>query len=66
MENIEKRIIALEEKIDSIYISVEKTRKYFLWILVITVIAFILPIILMIFTVPRFIDTYNSLGGLGL
>lgn len=57
----------LKEKIDKIYISVEKTRKYFQWTLIITVTVFVLPLILMIFAIPAFINTYSSmLGSLGI
>lgn len=57
----------LREKIDKIYISVEKTRKYFQWTLIITVIVFVLPLILMVFAIPAFISTYSGmLGGLGI
>lgn len=63
---IEKRIERLEQKIDSIYISVEKTRKYFQWTMIITVIVVILPIIGLIIAIPAFISTYSSISNLGL
>jgi len=44
-EDIKSRLDAQDKKLDAIYVSVEKTRKYFLWTLVATIIAFILPII---------------------
>lgn len=49
-----------EQKIDEIYQSVEKTRKYFLAIIIISVVAFILPLIGILFAIPSFIDTYTS------
>jgi type IV secretory pathway component VirB8 len=56
----------LEEKIDAIYISVEKTRRYFFWTMIITILVFVLPLIALAFVVPSFINTYtdtiNSLG----
>lgn len=66
MNNIEERLKVLEEKIDRVYASVEKTRKYFLAILIVTVVAFVLPLILMVFAIPRFIATYRDLSQLGL
>lgn len=52
-------------KIDAIYISVEKTRKYFLIILWATVIMFVLPMIGLVFIIPSFIEIYtSSMGGL--
>jgi type II secretory pathway component PulF len=66
MENeIENKIKEQGEKIDAIYKSVEKTRKYFLVIIWITVIAFVLPLIAMIFVLPSFMSSYmGSLDGL--
>ncbi len=50
----------LEKKIDAIYASVEKTRKYFLTVLVISVVAFVLPVIGLFFAVPSFIGQYEA------
>ena len=50
----------LEKKIDKIYDSVEKTRKYFMWTLIITVVLFVVPLIGLIFVAPQFISTYTS------
>jgi len=55
----------LEKKIDAVYVSVEKTRKYFLTIIWIMVVTFVLPLIAMAFAIPKFINTYlGSLEGL--
>jgi type II secretory pathway component PulF len=51
----------LKEKIDKIYISVEKTRKYFQWTLIITIVIVVLPLILMLFAIPSFISTYSGM-----
>lgn len=54
-----------DKKIDAIYTSVEKTRKYFLTTLIITAIVFVLPLIGLFFAIPAFINTYtDSLNGL--
>ena len=67
MENIDKKLIELEEKINKIYISVEKTRKYFLWTAIITTAVIVLPLIGLIFVLPSFMTNYvGSLQGLGL
>ena len=47
-------------KIDAIYKSVEKTRKYFLMIVWITIIAVVLPLIGLVFVVPSFLSNYTS------
>lgn len=46
-----------EQKLDAIYASVEKTRKYFLWTLVATLVTFVLPLIALIAIIPWFLST---------
>lgn len=60
----QQKLLELEAKIDAIYASVEKTRKYFLAVLVVSVVAFVLPLIGLIFAIPSFLSTYSALGGL--
>ena len=66
-QGFDQRLSILEEKINSIYISVEKTRKYFLWTMIITVVIVVLPAIALMFVLPMFMNNYVSqLSGLGL
>ena len=59
------RLARMEEKIDAIYISTEKTRKYFLTTMIVTIVAFVLPMIGLVFAIPAFMSTYTSaLGGI--
>ncbi|MEK7638532.1 MAG: hypothetical protein AAB388_00030 [Patescibacteria group bacterium] len=51
------------KKIDAIYSSVEKTRRYFLIIMWISIAFVVLPAIGLIFAIPAFISTYASLSG---
>ena len=53
-----QRFAVLEERVEKIYISVEKTRKYFLWTLIISVALFILPAIGLAFAIPAFMTNY--------
>ena len=55
---------AQEKKIDAIFVSVEKTRKYFLWTLILSLAFFLLPIIGLLFAVPFFLSTLSTYGGL--
>lgn len=50
----------LEQKIDAIYASVEKTRVYFKWTLIGTVVAFVLPLLGALFVIPSFLASYTS------
>jgi len=57
-EDFAQRFAALEEKIEKIYISVEKTRKYFLWTLIISIALVVLPAIGLVFVIPQFLSSY--------
>ena len=52
-----------DEKIDAIYKSVEKTRKYILIVTIATVVVFVLPLIGLMFAIPSFISSYSDLLG---
>lgn len=65
MENeLLQKIKENKEMLDKIYTSVEKTRRYFLWVIIISIVVFVLPLIGLFFAVPSFIDTYSTLDGL--
>ena len=64
-EDLRQRLETLEKKIDAVYTSSEKTRKYFLWVLIASVVVFVLPLIGLMFAIPSFISTYNDIGSLG-
>ena len=67
MENeILKKIEEQGKKIEEIFVSVEKTRKYFLWTLIISAAFVILPIIGLMLAIPQFLNTLNVASGLGL
>jgi hypothetical protein len=55
-----EKIEAMRQKIEEIYISVEKTRKYFLWTLIATLATIILPLIGLAIAIPFFLKTLNS------
>jgi len=64
---LREQITAQSEAITRIYTSVEKTRKYFLWTLIITVVLFVLPLVGLVFIIPSFLSTYTeTLSGLGI
>ncbi len=63
MENdVTQRLATLETKIDAIYLSVEKTRKYFFWTMIVTLVLFIVPLIGLVFAIPTFMSGY--IGGM--
>jgi hypothetical protein len=65
MDELLKKLGEQEEKLNRIYVSVEKTRKYFMWTLIITLVAIVLPLIGLIFAIPVFLKTIPSSTTLG-
>lgn len=63
-QEILKKLEEQDKKIDLIYASVEKTRSYFLWTLIISVVFFILPLVGLAFAIPFFLSTLSSAYGL--
>ena len=59
-EDIKKRFDAQDESLQKIYVSVEKTRKYFRWTLIISVVVIILPLLGLAAIIPKFLSTYTS------
>jgi type II secretory pathway component PulF len=59
-----KKLEEMDRKIEAVYQSSEKMRKYFLWTLIITAVVIILPLIAMFFVLPSFLSSYDptSLG----
>ncbi len=53
------RLARIEIKIEDVFKSVEKTRKYFLWTLIITVLTIVLPIIAMVILIPYYLSTIS-------
>ena len=62
----EQRLVQLEEKIDKIHTSVEKTRKYFLTTLVVSLVLFVLPLIGLMFAIPTFLKTLDATTQIGM
>ena len=54
------RLETLEKKIDAVYASAEKTRKYILTMVVITVVTLVLPLVLMVAVLPSFMTSYTT------
>lgn len=64
-EETRKKLDKHQELLEEIYSSVEKTRKYFLWTVIISLAVFVIPLIILMFVLPSFINTLTSgLGGI--
>lgn len=51
----------LSQKLDAVYASVEKTRRYIQWAFIATVVALVLPLIAALFIVPAFVTQYTTI-----
>lgn len=59
-QEIKNKLDEQGAKIDAIYKSVEKTRKYFLVIFWVTIIGVVLPFLGLGLVIPKFLNTYTS------
>lgn len=64
MDDIIKRLDEQDRKLDAIYASLERTRKYLRWTLIITVAVIILPLPLigLAFAIASFLSIYTVNG----
>lgn len=60
---LSQKISALEEKIDKVYASSEKIRKYFLWTGIITIAVIVIPLLLLPLVLPSFIQSVTIPAG---
>jgi hypothetical protein len=63
-DDIRKQLEDQAKKIDLIYRSVEVTRNYFKWTLIITVAVIVLPLIGMLFMIPALMSMVGQYSGL--
>lgn len=64
-EEILKKMEEQEVKIDAIWISVEKTRKYFLFTMISSIVMVVLPLIGLLIAIPIMLSTLSkSMEGL--
>ncbi|MDD5463862.1 MAG: hypothetical protein PHP62_01835 [Candidatus Moranbacteria bacterium] len=63
MEEILKKLEEQQIKIDAMYMSVEKLRKYFLWTLIVTIVTVVAPLIILAIALPFMISTISSAYG---
>ena len=59
-QDISRKFEEKEKKLDAIYKSVEKTRKYFLFTLIVSVVFVVLPLVGLIFVIPMFLRTLTA------
>ncbi|OIP64686.1 MAG: hypothetical protein COV32_01395 [Candidatus Yonathbacteria bacterium CG10_big_fil_rev_8_21_14_0_10_43_136] len=62
-QEIINRLQAHEELLQKVYISTEKTRKYFLWTFYATFALFVLPLVGLMFAMPVLLSTLGTAYG---
>ena len=60
MEQLERQIEVLTKKIDELQRSIGKIKTIFFWILILSVVSFVLPLVGLLFAVPQFLSSYGS------
>ncbi len=63
-QDILKKLEEQEKKIDAIFVSVERTRKYFMWTLIISVAVIVLPLIGIVALLPSLLNSIALPAGL--
>jgi len=61
MDQRDSQIEMLEKKIDKLQHSIDRIGKIFLWTLIMSVALFVLPLIGLLFIIPRFLSSYGSI-----
>jgi hypothetical protein len=63
-QEIAQKLAEQDKKLNQIYISIEKMRKYFFWTMIITIGTIVLPLIGLVFAIPFFLKTLTSAYGI--
>lgn len=58
-QEILKKLEEQDKKLDAVYASSEKMRKYFLWTLIISVAVIVLPMLALYFVLPSFFSSFS-------
>lgn len=59
-QELSARLDTQDRKLDTIYVSVEKTRKYFLWTLIASIVMFVLPLLGIMIAIPWLLSTLSG------
>jgi hypothetical protein len=57
---LEQKLAEQDQKLDKIYASIEKMRKYFFWTMIITIATIVLPLLALIAVVPWFLSVMGN------
>jgi len=57
---LKQKLASQDQKLDKIYASIEKMRKYFFWTMIITIATIVLPLLALIAVIPWFLSVIGS------
>jgi len=60
------KILSDSAKLDEIYKSTEKTRKYIKWGMILSIVVIVVPLLFLPFAISKFLGIYSSFSSLGL
>lgn len=63
-QEILNRLQVQEDLLRKVYISTEKTRKYFMWTLIVSVAVILLPLVGLMLVIPTFLSTIGAAYGI--
>lgn len=59
-QELDERLARLEAKVDAIFVSAEKTRRYFKATLIVTVLVIVLPAVGLVFAIPMLLSAISG------
>ncbi|MEK7076772.1 MAG: hypothetical protein AAB967_00920 [Patescibacteria group bacterium] len=65
-EDIKKELEEIKALLAKTYASAEKTRRYFLWTLIVAIVVTVLPLVGLVFAIPAFLSGISGITDLGL
>lgn len=60
-QEILRQIAVQNEVLQKVFVSVEKTRKYFMWTLIATLALFVFPLVGLMFAIPMLLNNLNAM-----
>lgn len=65
-QEILNKLAEQDKKIEEMSNYIKKVKKYIMIFIIVSIVAFVLPLIGILFAIPSFLDTYQDLSNLGI
>lgn len=65
-QEILNKLAEQDKKIEEMSNYIKKVKKYIMIFVIVSIVAFVLPLIGILFAIPSFLDTYQNLSNLGI